>query len=270
VANSTSNPNVSQEFTKNPFYLLVLTIVDFNHIYTVPMLGTHKSVVLTPIPRRSFLPLLHRSSTPRRSKMKKGIHVILALVCFALSSCVIPTPAYDSWETEAQFQYYSAYAKGDAVHIPGYVDERKKEEIVIRIDTKTGDIEAVSGRFGKKKNEIYSEENGFTRIPKVQRANFINFDQVEATQGEITPAASFERMPSPERIKASFEEYERWILLEMLPRKDSRKARFMLVSREPEIAGRYSKVFEIDLGAIRLREHKKIILFDPFGGFGMD
>jgi len=122
----------------------------------------------------------------------------------------------------------------------------------------------------KKKNEIYSEENGFTRIPKVQRANFINFDQVEATQGEITPAASFERMPSPERIKASFEEYERWILLEMLPRKDSRKARFMLVSREPEIAGRYSKVFEIDLGAIRLREHKKIILFDPFGGFGMD
>ena len=183
---------------------------------------------------------------------------------------MVPTPAYDSWETEAKFQYTSAYAKGDAVHIPGYLDERKKEELVVRIDTRTGSIEAVKGRFGKKKREIYSEENGFTRIPRVQRANFIDFDAVEATRGEITPAVSFERMPSPEHIKNEFEEYDRWILLDMLPRKDSRKSRFMLVSREPEIDGAYSKVFEIDLGTIKLREHKKIILFDPFGGFGMD
>ncbi|MGJ8651144.1 MAG: hypothetical protein ACSHX4_12365 [Opitutaceae bacterium] len=202
--------------------------------------------------------------------MRTAIQIISAFTCLALSSCVIPTPAYDSWETEAQFHYYSAYAKGDAVYIPGYLDERKKEELVIRIDIQTGTIEAVKGTFGKEVRDIYSEENGFTRIPKVQRANFIDFDQVEATQGEITPAVRFERMPSPESIKMAFEEYKRWILLDMRPRKDSRKTRFMLVSREAEIDGRYSKVFEVDLGTIKLKEHKKIILFDPFGGFGMD
>jgi len=47
------------------FYLLVLTIVDFNHIYIVPMLGTHKTLVSIPL-RRSATPL--HDTAPRSKK----------------------------------------------------------------------------------------------------------------------------------------------------------------------------------------------------------
>ena len=158
-------------------------------------------------------------------QMKKTLPALLSFACLLMASCSVPTPASESWETEAQFHYHSIYHKDNYVYLPGNLDERKKKQLVIRIDTTTGEYEAIEGKFGKEIREIYSEESGYTRIPRVQRANFIDFEKVEDTKGEITPAVSFERMPNPDWIKRDFSEYERFISLDMLPKKDTVYAR---------------------------------------------
>lgn len=205
-------------------------------------------------------------------ELKNPVRVLLTIFCLLMCSCAVPTPSYTSWEGEAQFYIADAYSKGGDLQLPGRKNGYDSDEqLIIKIDTETQEIQAVEGNWEKNKRKIYSEDNGFVWVRKFpDRPHAIDFDFLEETKGDLTKAIDFEKMDNEAYTRKLLDDYEKWVILPMRSLDGSRKTRFTLYSREPEFDGKHTQEYEIDLGTVEVRKYKKIVLFDPFGGFGMD
>jgi len=188
-----------------------------------------------------------------------------------LSSCAYKVPTGKVWEGEAQFFIAGAYSKENELYLVGRENgSESKKQLVIRIDTNTGQVEALEAKWEKNRTKIYSRQNGFELVPQFQRPFAIDFKSLEETEGDLAKATDYEKIRYKEHLIRTIEGFDRWIILQMNPAEGTRKTRFTLFSRAPELNERYSQVYEIDLGTTKVRQYKNVVLIDPFGGFGMD